>query len=332
MRTWIISEAAGRLALILLLIFALAGILLFVLVRAYNRHLDRVVKGEERGTHSSLPDPASAADGIYKAVLAGICAALAIMTGALGGQISSLNSEVGGLRSEIRSLRQELEEKEEESSLVQDVSFEVRDPNYKKMTARVSYKVLLKQYSEDTSLTLRLDDRTIPLEPLGSGAYRADFKLGLFDRFKEEVLTITEKGTSRTEDPCCSFTPFWDLLPVPSLEFAISHSLFSKYGGSFRISTEFPEDIKEASLTYMSEGRDLLTVDITEKARSQEYTDLEKGLKIGNDLTARISLVTESGLVITDQSVLIHWDGADLDSLECLRIEDQEGKILWEEN
>ena len=331
MRTWIISEAAGRLALILLLIFALAGILLFVLVRAYNRHLDRVVKGEERGTHSSLPDPASAADGIYKAVLAGICAALAIMTGALGGQISSLNSEVGGLRSEIRSLRQELEEKEEESSLVQDVSFEVRDPNYKKMTARVSYKVLLKQYSEDTSLTLRLDDRTIPLEPLGSGAYGADFKLGLFDSFKEEVLTITEKGTSRTEDPCCSFTPFWDLLPVPSLECSLSFSPFSKYGGSFRISTEFPEDIKEASLTYMTEGRDLKNVDVTEKVRSQDYIDLEKGLKIGNDLTARICLVTESGLVVTDQSVLIHHDGTDLDSLEYFRIEDQEGNVLWED-
>lgn len=332
MRTWIISEAAGRLALILLLILALAGILLFVLVRAYNRHLDKVVRGEERGTHSSLPDPASAADGIYKAVLAGICAALAIMTGALGGQISSLNSEVGGLRSEIRSLRQELEEKEEESSLVQDLSFEVRDPNYKKMTARVSYKVLLKQYSEDTSLTLRLDDRTIPLEPLGSGAYGADFKLGLFDSFKEEVLTITEKGTSRTEDPCCSFTPFWDLLPVPSLECSLSFSPFSKYGGSFRISTEFPEDIKEASLTYMTEGRDLKNVDVTEKVRSQDYIDLEKGLKIGNDLTARICLVTESGLVVTDQSVLIHHDGTDLDSLEYFRIEDQEGKILWEEN
>ncbi|MBQ4303646.1 MAG: hypothetical protein II774_04060, partial [Lachnospiraceae bacterium] len=269
---------------------------------------------------------------IYKAVLAGICAALAIMTGALGGQISSLNSEVGGLRSEIRSLRQELEEKEEESSLVQDVSFEVRDPNYKKMTARVSYKVLLKQYSEDTSLTLRLDDRTIPLEPLGSGAYGADFKLGLFDSFKEEVLTITEKGTSRTEDPCCSFTPFWDLLPVPSLECSLSFSPFSKYGGSFRISTEFPEDIKEASLTYMTEGRDLKNVDVTEKVRSQDYIDLEKGLKIGNDLTARICLVTESGLVVTDQSVLIHHDGTDLDSLEYFRIEDQEGKILWEEN
>lgn len=331
MRTWILSEAAGRLALILLLIIALAGVVLFVLVRAYNRHLDRVVRGEERGTHSSLPDPASAADGIYKAVLAGICAALAIMTGALGGQISSLNSEVGGLRSEIRSLRQELEEKEEESSLVQDVSFEVRDPNYKKMTARVSYKVLLKQYSEDTSLTLRLDDRTIPLEPLGSGAYGADFKLGLFDSFKEEVLSITEDGITRTEDPWCTFTPFWDLLPLPSLVYSPSHSLFSKYGGSFRISTEFPEDIKEASLTYMSEGRDLLTVDITEKARSQEYIDLEKGLKIGNDLTARIRLVTESGLVITDQSVLIHHDGTDLDALESLRIEDQEGNVLWED-
>jgi hypothetical protein len=29
--------------------------------------------------------------------------------------------------------------------------------------------------------------------------------------------------------------------------------------------------------------------------------------------------------------VLIHWDGADLDSLECLRIEDQEGNVLWED-
>ncbi len=332
MRTWIISNAAGRLALILLLIFALAGIILFLLVRAYNRHLDKVVRGEERGTHSSLPDPASAADGVYKAVLAGICAALAIMTGALGGQISSLHSEVKGLRSEILSLRQELEEKEEEgASLVQNVSFEVRDPNYKKMNARASYKVLLKQYSEDTSLTLRLDEREIPLEPLGGGAYGADFKLGLFDRFDEEVLTITEKGTSRTEDPCCAFTPFWDLLPVPSLEFAISHSLFSKYGGSFRITTEFPEEIKEASLTYMTEGRDLKTVDITKEARSQEYIDLEKGLKIGNDLTARIRFVTESGLVITDQSVLIHWDGTDLDALEYLRIEDQKGNLLWED-
>ena len=95
MRTWIISEAAGRLALILLLIFTLAGILLFVLVRAYNRHLDRVVKGEERGTHSSLPDPASAADGIYKAVLAGICAALAIMTGALAARKSRRSALCG---------------------------------------------------------------------------------------------------------------------------------------------------------------------------------------------------------------------------------------------
>ena len=332
MRTWIISEAAGRLALILLLVFALAGIVLFVLVQAYNRHLDRVVRGEERGTHSSLPDPASAADGIYKAVLAGICAALAIMTGALGGQISSLNSEVSGLRSEIRSLRQDLEEKAEEgTSLIQDVSFEVRDPNFKKMTARASYKVLLKQYSEDTSLTLRLDDREIPLESQGHGAYGADFKLGLFDRFEEEVLAITEDGITRTEDPCCSFTPFWDLLPVPSLECSLSFSPFSKYGGSFRISTEFPEDIKEASLTYMTEGRDLKNVDVTEKVRSQDYIDLEKGLKIGNDLTARICLVTESGLVITDQSVLIHRDGTDLDTLESLRIEDQEGNVLWED-
>ena len=331
MRTWILSEAAGRLALILLLIIALAGVVLFVLVRAYNRHLDRVVRGEERGTHSSLPDPASAADGIYKAVLAGICAALAIMTGALGGQISSLNSEVGGLRSEIRSLRQELEEKEEESSLVQDVSFEVRDPNYKKMTARVSYKVLLKQYSEDTALTLRLDEREIPLEPLGGGAYEADFKLGLFDRFDEEVLSITEDGITRTEDPWCAFTPFWDLLPLPSLVYSPSHSLFSKYGGSVLVETECPEEIQEASLTYMTEGRDLKTVDVTEKVRSQDYIDLEKGLKIGNDLTARIRLVTESGLVITDQSVLIHHDGTDLDALESLRIEDQEGNVLWED-
>lgn len=332
MRTWILSEAAGRLALILLLIIALAGIVLFVLVRAYNRHLDRVVKGEERGTHSSLPDPASAADGVYKAVLAGICAALAIMTGALGGQISSLHSEVSGLRSEIRSLRQELEEKEEEdASLVKNVSFEVRDPNYKKMTARASYKVLLKQYSEDTALTLRLDEREIPLEPLGGGAYGADFKLGLFDRFDEEVLSIAEDGITRTEDPCCSFTPFWDLLPLPSLAYSPSHSLFSKYGGSVLVETECPEEIKEASLTYMTEGKDLQTVDITEKARGQEYIDLEKGLKIGNDLTARIRLVTESGLVITDQSVLIHQDGTDLDALESLRIEDQEGNVLWED-
>ena len=332
MRTWILSEAAGRLALILLLIFALAGIVLFVLVRAYNRHLDKVVRGEERGIHSSLPDPASAADGIYKAVLAGICAALAIMTGALGGQISSLYSEVSGLRSEIRSLRQELEEKEEEGeSLVQNVSFEVRDPNYKKMTARASYRVLLKQYSEDTALTLRLDDREILLEPLEGGAYEADFKLGIFDRFDEEVLTITEKGVSRTEDPWCAFTPFWDLVPVPSLVYSPSHSLFSKYGGSVLVETECPEEIKEASLTCMTEGRDLQTVDITEAVRSQEYIDLEKGLKIGNDLTARICLVTESGLVITDQSVLIHRDGTDLDALEFLRIEDQEGNLLWED-
>jgi hypothetical protein len=254
------------------------------------------------------------------------------MTGALGGQISSLHSEVSGLRSEIRSLRQELEEKEEEdASLVKNVSFEVRDPNYKKMTARVSYKVLLKQYSEDTSLTLRLDDREIPLEPQGSGTYGTDFKLGLFDRFEEEVLAITEDGITRTEDPWCAFTPFWDLLPLPSLVYSPSHSLFSKYGGSFLVDTEFPEEIQEASLTYMTEGKDLQTVDITEKARSQEYIDLEKGLKIGNDLTARIRLVTESGLVITDQSVLIHRDGTDLDALESLRIEDQEGNVLWED-
>ena len=79
----------------------------------------------------------------------------------------------------------------------------------------------------------------------------------------------------------------------------------------------------------MTEGRDLLTVDITEKARSQEYIDLEKGLKIGNDLTARISLVTESGLVITDQSVLIHWDGADLDSLEYFRKDPLGGELIF---
>jgi hypothetical protein len=97
------------------------------------------------------------------------------------------------------------------------------------------------------------------------------------------------------------------------------------------VDTEFPEEIQEASLTYMTEGKDLQTVDITEKARSQEYIDLEKGLKIGNDLTARIRLVTESGLVITDQSVLIHRDGTDLDALESLRIEDQEGNVLWED-
>ena len=148
------------------------------------------------------------------------------------------------------------------------------------------------------------------------------------------MLFITEDGKTTSEDADFPENLFWGYLPMPSLEatFESDYKLGKlSYGGSFVIRPDHLEDIQSVSLTYMTSGRDLKTIDVTKAVMEQEKITVEKDLKLEKDLTFRLEIVTKEGLKIVEQSIMIYATEYDDSNAEYLRIYDPKGNLIWED-
>ncbi|MBR4743264.1 MAG: hypothetical protein IK082_03605 [Oscillospiraceae bacterium] len=325
-------------AIYLIIMLAAAAGIAVVCVAAYNRRMDRITSGELRDTHNSIPEPKTTVGVLYRVVLMAVVVLALFSISAANGRLSSLQDKVNQLQSdqsrlvdEIYDLQQKLEQ---DRFLVANSWWGYEGVDFDARTVEVAYTVALKQYSEDTTVTLDVNGKAVPLEAGTSGSFTGRFTAGLFEDLSQAMLHVVENGTTKGESADLPEYVFWDFLPMPSLssEFESGMPLGKmKYSGSYAVLTDQPEEIEAAAVTYLSGGRELKTLDITEAVRNRETITLEKGLDLEKDLTFRIELVTKTGFRIVQQTVMIYESSVDIESQEYLRILDGDGSIVWED-
>lgn len=324
----------------IVIVLILAAVVFALSVRAYNRRLDRVVRGEERDTHSSVPEPRTTVSVLYRTILMGVVIVSLLTVSALSGKVSSLQTALNELRSEQNSmsrelteLRQELEERDERVELF---AWEVLSADLDSRKAELRFTVRLREYAEDTAVNLDLNGGRVSFRPGDfAGEFTGEAELEVFGLYDSAALSITEGGRTYTKTVDMPGYLFWELLPMPSMEcrFSSGYRLGKNTcEGEYRLILDHTEDIQSVTVTYLTGGRELKTLDITAEALEGRQITLEKGTEIAGDLTFRIGIVTKAGYRIEEQSVMIYDTAYAQDLVEYERVTGPEGDLLWEED
>ena len=321
-----------------LILLGIAAAIVIISIVLYNKHLDKITRGEIHDTHSALPEPGTAASVIYKIVLMIVTLAMVFSISAVSSLLITLQSNMSQLRQSQERLSREVSELSrqitEQASLVRTCEWEFLNPDYATQTAQVRYSVVLKQYSDGTQVSLNLDGKEIKLAKEGTGTYGGTFEAGFFERYGQMLLCITEDGKTITEDTDFPEYVFWNYFPLPSIAGQFTsdyHSGKLTYGGSYSIDMEPIEEVEKVTLSYLTSGQVLKTMDVTQDVIKHEWTELEKGLKLEKDLTFKIEIETKTGFKIVDQSVMIYATEFNLENAEFLQIYDANGKLVWED-
>ncbi|MBO7532077.1 MAG: hypothetical protein J6W85_07480 [Lachnospiraceae bacterium] len=321
---------------IIILMLIIAVIIISVSIIAYNKHLDKVTKGEVHDTHSTIPEPRSTASVIYKIVLMiivilsylGISTANG-MIGSLQSRIGELDAEVNGLQFEMQNLKSQIEEGER---LVRNFEYKISDPENNLVD--VGFKLWLKEFTPDTSVTLSIAGKDVALSKDGNGMYTGNVTLSLFDNCSVPVVSI--KNGELIENETVDFPEelFWEYIPVPmfSCNFDGKDTLGggTKYTGQYSMNFSFPEKIESVRITYLSNGEELKTMDITEGALTGEIFTIEQELGFGDDLVFRTEVVTKDGYRIEDCKLMIFPAKEYPYGYEYERIYDSDGNLLYE--
>lgn len=307
---------------------------------AYNRRLDKIARGEERDTHNPIPEPQTTVSGVYRVILMGLVVASFLMISTLNGKINALQSTLfrmesqqNGLQSELMELKEQIENQDK---VVWGFTWEIGAPDYVSQTAEVEVSAMLREFSENTAVTFQMNGTQVPLIADEEGTFRGTFTGHFFEKYTNPMILVTENGKTVAEETEFPEEIFWNFFPMPGLECGFESDVTPggkmKYSGWYKVITDRPEEIASASITYMSDGKDLKTMDITEEAHNLTEITLEKGLDVKKDLTFRIEITTKEGYKIVNQQAVIFEASPDYEEKDSLVILDASGKTVWEDD
>ncbi|MGN0425259.1 MAG: hypothetical protein ACI4FY_08080 [Acetatifactor sp.] len=321
----------------LFIIFVIAGIVVLVSFLAYNRRLDRIARGEERDTHSRLPEPTATVGATYRVVLMAICVITLVCIGTMYGMLMTMQERLSVIQSAQQKLNSEIWNLQglvqQENRLVLDTYLEVPTVDYETLTAQVRYRITLREYSENGKVSLQINDKEIPMEMERPGEFVCAFESNLFESNETAKIILRENGKTSVEEVESARNLFEKFLPMPICScFLTSDLQFGKLKaeGYYSVETEKPEEVVSATVTYMTGGSDIKTLDITKQVQAQEEISLEKDLPLEKDLTFRIEILMQNGLRTVKQFMACYEASSGADGMEFERILDGKGNILWE--
>ena len=331
---------------ILLLMIVVAVLIIAVSIIIYNKRLDKIAKGELHDTHNPIPEPKTTAEFLYKTILLVIVSISLISISTLSGMVISLRNDVDNMRSDQGELSNELytlrSDLEEQARLVASSDWSFENMDYNTMTTDVNYSATLKQYSDDTEVTLSINGNNILLErtEYSPGTYSGKFTAGFFDDLMNGTLIIKTAGISTTETVQLAESLVWDFFPFPGMssQFTTKRTPGGlKYDGKYQLhfddigqnSDGKMPGINNVTVTYISSGKELATVDITEQALSGEDISLIQGLEGDSYLLARFVITMDNGYRIIDNSIMVIDSDLDPQSLEDNHIEDADRNVVW---
>ena len=331
----------ASISMFVIVLLALAVIVIIVSILLYNRRLDRVVRGEDHDTHTSIPEPGTTVSATYKVILMGIVLISFFTISSMNGKISSLQNDIRSLQAsqsqlgaQITSLEQQIEEQDR---TVSSCTWEIVETDLEKRTADLQYTVLLKQFSDSTEVALRLGNRKVELLRSEGDYFTGQFTADLFGEYGEASLLITENGLTTTEQADFPAELFWDVLPMPEMSSHCDSYLSGEKmtcEGEFLIDVFDPGLVKKAAFTYMTGGKELKTLDVTSDIINRSWITIDPDLDLEGDLAYRIEIETKSGYVIVDQSYLVYQVAAAGGSYQqtmavSLKILDKDGNLVW---
>ena len=333
---------------ILILMIVIAILIIVISIIVYNRRLDKITKGEIHDTHNPIPEPKTTANVLYKTILIVITAVSFISISTMSGMLMSLSNSVNNLENTQNSLNYELSSLrtmlEEQSGIIASSDWTLENTDYDAMTADIDYTVSLKTYSDDTEVTLYVNGNTIPLQKNAQtpGTYSGTFKAGFFDSLMNAKLVIKTAGISSTENTDLAESLAWDFFPFPAMSSHFNSNRQAdgsiKYDGGYTLifedkntymNTQMP-GIDKVTVTYLTSGRELKTMDITKEALSGEEITLEQGLDVDDYLAGRFEITLDNGYRLIDTTVMVFESGIDTQSLSGTYIIDPDGNKVWE--
>ena len=311
----------------------IAAIIIIVSFLAYNKRLNRIANGEIRDTHSNIPEPGTTAGITYKTIMICLIIFTLLSVSTAIGHIRSMNNTINNMKSSQHDMYMDIlklqHQVEQSNKLVSDLSFEITGQDFVKKTVDLKFSVSLKQFSENTTVTLGLKDKEFPLTKATLGNYVGEITTDLFEDYDELKVCITENGVTKVESADVDRYLFWETLPMPQLEynFASKDSAGKiKCNGWYRFAFSTPEKIKKITVTYLADGKELKSFDATKEAKEYTQIDLEKDLSVEKNLALLIEVQTEDDYKICQKTTVVDKSSPD----DYMRIYDPAGNLVWE--
>ena len=323
----------------ILILLAIAAIIILISIVRYNKHLDKVTRGEVHDTHSTIPEPRTAAGVSYKVVLMIILIMTFIGVSTVSGIVASMQGRINNLETSLNIIQNQLYtlqlSVDDHASRIESFNFNIGELNSSDNTATVETEVLLREYADETTVQLVVDDDVYELTAKGNGLFSADIVRGLFDEGYDTKLVIKEPGRNYTETVDFPGCLVYDFLPMPSYE--CSFELNERLGktivkGYYNPLVYNNEDVESVTVTYLSGGEELESFDITQETLNRETIDVDRTIPNGADFTFRLEIVTKSGFKIEEQTLMVYSEPEDYDDYEYLRVYDINGNLLWEDD
>ncbi|MCR5153411.1 MAG: hypothetical protein K6B75_01045 [Lachnospiraceae bacterium] len=317
---------------IILIIVAAAGIITVSIIR-YNKHLDKVTKGEVRDEHSSIPEPKETVSGLYKAALMVLVILIFLTISGLKETVNSMSSRIASLESAYRTLDSRFAQLS--SQMIEETrrisSFDYEITGIHDGIAEVEVQVLLKNYSSETALVFCVGEKNYKMDGNGYGTYTCTLSMDLFEECKDTMVSIMEDGKSENEEvymsaylftDCMNFT---DVLPSLEEKKAVGGR---KIQGSYDVCNKNSENVDTVTVTYVSGGKDLMTIDVTKQLLNYESIEMDSNFVVEENLSFRVETITNNGYRLVSQFP-VFYDVPITENMEYECIYDPQGKLVW---
>ena len=321
----------GIMKSLLIVVAAAAVIILGLCIYLYNRRLDKIAKGEARGTHTSVPEPKMTVLVAYLTLLLLIVCGTLINSQRITSQSENYIDDIMDLKAEISDLRREIEEN---ATHFRRISYVTRNADFKEKMVDIVYTIELKEYSDDTAVTVNIDGTDVALEKYAPGLYSGSFRTDMFKVIDNAVVKITDDGRTVTEDADVFETEvFQNVIPQISVAYNNASTLIAggniRFEGGYLVEAEDPENIESIKVTYMAGSEDIKTVDITEDFRNGNTINCDKITTKDNTISFRFEVVTKSGLKLVDTHNVCHKDLPGYPD-DHKAVYDPDGNKLWD--
>ena len=274
----------------------------------------------------------------------------------LSGEIRNLRNEISNesniLRDEINAIYNNVDEQmKKQASLFTSSEFSVDELDMKTQTVPVTLKVVPKEVSDDTQMSVAFDGETVAFVKDG-GIFQATIPVGLF--IVEEpypVITITSGGISKTEvlDEVYLGELWSKWLPILYAEDATGRAEYED--GKLSFDTEILIECKATdaepkvafeTFTLVTElnGKEIESRDITSEVKSSEDYEnglatvgFEKSYDVAEGDSLSVYVVAEDSLGYIHKILARHWkrsNGAEAEAVYGgVSIYDKQGNMIY---
>ncbi|MBR3057425.1 MAG: hypothetical protein IKG93_05585 [Clostridiales bacterium] len=165
----------------LIILFAIILLVVIFSIRAYQKHLDRVVEGKERDVHTRVAEPRTVLAWVVAVLLAIFTINTMVENAALRTQMENMEQALVQNQQYLSSQIQALENKlDEQDKLAEEYDFSFGKIDTQEKTVEVLFTVQLKEYTVQTRATISYGSSSCELENK-NGKFVGTLKAPLFE-------------------------------------------------------------------------------------------------------------------------------------------------------